>query len=278
MVNGSHTYCVSTSVVGRRGREESLAALAAAGFAEIEIGGDPGKLEDWIADPPAMRRRLADYGLRARVLHLATEAWDIAHPDDAARRGVVDLALRGLRDAAGVGAEIVICHPNGPSGNYAAYTPADLAASLARTRESLEILAPEAARLGLRLALENLPLRHTARPGGAMAEILALVAGLGGHVGVCQGVGHSNANGVDPAADAREAGGRLYAIHIQDNDGLGEDQHLVPGEGTIDWRAYLAALDEIGYAGPRTFEIRAADDLPGALAALQGLVAEWNGR
>ena len=111
-----------------------------------------------------------------------------------------------------------------------------------------------------------------------MAEILALVAGLGDHVGVCQDVGHSNANAEDPAADAREAGARLVAIHIQDNDGLGEDQHLVPGEGTIDWGAYLAALDEIAYAGPRTFEIRAADDLPGALAALQSLVAAWNGR
>jgi len=278
MVAKAQAYCVSTSIVWPRGRVESLEALAAGGFYELEIGGDPGKLDNWIEDPAGMRRQMADLGLRARVLHLASEAWDIAHPDDAARREIMDLALRGLRDAAGVGAEVVICHPNGPSADYSIYTPADAAPSMARTRESMEILAEEAARLGLRLALENLPLRHTARPGGQMADILSIIDGLGAHVGVCQDVGHSNANGMDAAADARQAGDRLFALHLQDNDGLGEDQHLLPGEGTVAWGPYLAALDEIGFAGFRTFEIKAADDLAADLAALQRIVADWNGR
>ena len=171
----------------------------------------------------------------------------------------------------------MICHPNGPSADYSIYTPADAAPSMARTRESMEILAEEAARLGLRLALENLPLRHTARPGGQMADILSIIDGLGAHVGVCQDVGHSNANGMDAAADARQAGDRLFALHLQDNDGLGEDQHLLPGEGTIAWGPPRGA-GRNRVRGFRTFEIKAADDLAADLAALQRIVADWNGR
>jgi hypothetical protein len=57
-----------------------------------------------------------------------------------------------------------------------------------------------------------------------------------------------------------------------DNDGAGDDQHIMPGLGTTDWPALLAALDNMNYAGPRTFEcctgiapealLRAMDETP----------------
>ena len=130
--------------------------------------------------------------------------------------------------------------------------------------------------MGLRVALENLPSRHTPRPGSAMVDILQLIDGLGGHVGVCLDAGHSNANGYSAAEDARLAGDRLWALHIQDNDGGGDDQHLVPGEGTTDWTAFLEALEDIGFRGPRTFEVAAADDVPSTLATLSAIARQWN--
>ena len=49
-------------------------------------------------------------------------------------------------------------------------------------------------------------------------------------------------------------GDRLVAFHLHDNDGS-EDQHLIPGEGKIDWRRVVAGLRAAGYSGPLTMEV-----------------------
>lgn len=41
---------------------------------------------------------------------------------------------------------------------------------------------------------------------------------------------------------------RLFYLHLSDNDGTRND-HLVPGEGTIDWVHFFEALQIIGYSG-----------------------------
>ena len=43
------------------------------------------------------------------------------------------------------------------------------------------------------------------------------------------------------------------SLHIQDNDGSG-DGHLIPGDGTIDWTAFLAVLRDVGYLGDCVLE------------------------
>jgi sugar phosphate isomerase/epimerase len=47
---------------------------------------------------------------------------------------------------------------------------------------------------------------------------------------------------------------KLAHVHIDDN--LGNiDAHLVPGEGAIDFKPFLSALDEVGYAGYLSLEL-----------------------
>lgn len=48
---------------------------------------------------------------------------------------------------------------------------------------------------------------------------------------------------------------RLSFTHIHDNNGE-EDQHLIPGHGTIDWCRFMQQLEEINYTGYMNFEIR----------------------
>ncbi len=271
-------YGVSTSVAGGRPRAEALEAIAAAGFHTVELLGDAAHLDRWTTDPAGLRRDLERLGLAARSVHLVSAAWGIANPDTALRENAIQAGLGSMREAAAVGAEVVICHPNGLAPDYADYTPADRAASLARTRAALELFAREAARLGVRLALENLPSRNTRRPATTMGEVLRLIEGLGNHVGLCQDVGHTNANRLDAVEDFRAAEGRVLALHLQDNDGLGEDQHLLPGEGTTGWPAYVDALRAAGYGGLRTFEVKTAEDLPATLATLARLASSWGGR
>jgi sugar phosphate isomerase/epimerase len=56
-----------------------------------------------------------------------------------------------------------------------------------------------------------------------------------------------------PAIETRNAGARLMTTHVHDNDGR-RDTHLPPGEGVVDWPAWLEALDEIEYTGPIVLE------------------------
>ena len=55
--------------------------------------------------------------------------------------------------------------------------------------------------------------------------------------------------------DAIEAcSGHLVTTHLHDNRGKTDD-HLTPGEGTIDWPATLMSLQKIGYDGTWMFEV-----------------------
>ena len=45
------------------------------------------------------------------------------------------------------------------------------------------------------------------------------------------------------------------SLHVQDNHGPGSgDEHLLPGDGVIDWKRFLDLLVEIGYRGDLVLE------------------------
>jgi sugar phosphate isomerase/epimerase len=267
-------YGVSTCLAPNLPRAEFLEKLAAAGLRELELGADPGLFGDWLAHPAQARREVEAAGLRVRSVHSPEAGWNNSAPDPEKRLATGRIAASCLAPAAEVGADAVIWHPT--YSGYA-YSPDEAAGHVARAGESLAAFAELARAAGLRVAVENLPRRKTARPLASIEEILAFVAPHGAHVGVCVDAGHSNANRLSAAAEARAAGARLLAVHIQDNDGLGEDQHLVPGKGTADWPAFVGALDEIGYAGGRIFEVtNSLGDVAEILAVLAGLARGWS--
>jgi sugar phosphate isomerase/epimerase len=43
--------------------------------------------------------------------------------------------------------------------------------------------------------------------------------------------------------------------HVHLRDAIGKNTEVVPGEGTVDFAALVAALDEIGYARPMMVEL-----------------------
>ena len=74
-------------------------------------------------------------------------------------------------------------------------------------------------------------------------------------VRICVDVGHSAITGYKPedvlaAMDPQ----LLAALHIHDNNGV-LDQHLLPGEGILDWNAITRSLATNGYSGDFTFEL-----------------------
>ncbi len=266
------TYGISTGSLARLPRRRVLDGIAKAGFTRVEIAANPDDLDGWTADLTGMQRDLAARGLTAPSMHLPTSAWNVADPDDAVRDAAISAARDAFKVAAAIGASVVVCHPNKP---HATHTPDRFAENSARSRDALAILADEAQTLGLLMAVENLPARHTARPGSTVKQVMDLIEGLGDHVGICLDAGHSTANGLSPADEARQARSHLLALHIQDNDGSGEDQHLIPGDGVTDWEAFREALQEIGFTGLRTFETGMGDDIEASLARLAAMRRAW---
>jgi sugar phosphate isomerase/epimerase len=72
------------------------------------------------------------------------------------------------------------------------------------------------------------------------------------NVGVTFDVGHANTVG-NPNDFAVKLAPYVVNVHLHDNDGT-RDQHLVIGEGKIDFLKILRTLKEIGYTGPLVLE------------------------
>ena len=136
--------------------------------------------------------------------------------------------------------------------------------TLAIIAENASRMADEAARHGMKLALENM---GRLLPVGDMASLGQVVALTGrDNVGFCVDSGHAHCCGEDVVAWLEFAGGRLFETHFHDNsaraagasgefvEAAGIDEHLFPGLGTINWRNVIESLGSAGYARPVMFE------------------------
>ena len=114
----------------------------------------------------------------------------------------------------------------------------------------LEQLAQVAGRVGVRLAVEVIP--NALSGPNALVDLLEDELDLPG-VGICLDVGHARLMG--DVVDAIETcSGHVVSTHLHDNRGKSDD-HLVPGQGVIDWDAAVLAFQKVGYDGAWIFEL-----------------------
>lgn len=121
-------------------------------------------------------------------------------------------------------------------------------------------LVPFAKQYGVTICLENMPMRHfsIATP----EQILEFVREVGeDHFEVCLDTGHV-AVFPDLSLDeeVRRLGDHLKVLHLHDNMG-NKDAHLYPTKGIIDWRAFLQALEDIGFDGVLSMEVGIPEEL-----------------
>lgn len=81
---------------------------------------------------------------------------------------------------------------------------------------------------------------------------------FGDRLFVCMDVGHTHrcARFGEPSVvrQIERLGKDIAAVHLHDNHGL-EDEHRIPGEGTIAWKEVLNALDSVGFSGVYNLEV-----------------------
>ena len=63
------------------------------------------------------------------------------------------------------------------------------------------------------------------------------------NVGICLDLGHAHVT-VGIAAAIGTLGARIASVHVHDNHGQ-KDEHLWPGDGTIDWTPTAEALKKL---------------------------------
>jgi sugar phosphate isomerase/epimerase len=173
------------------------------------------------------------------------EAFSIARAEDALRQRAVIEAEAALAVAQTIPYRYLVVHlgvpesmrPSGDNSRDAA-------------RKSVLTLHEMAQKVGVRIALEVIP--------NSLSSAEALVSFIendlaGTDIGICMDVGHAFMMG--DLADAIETcAEHLITTHLHDNKRKADD-HLTPGEGSIDWPAALVSLQKVGYEGAWMFEV-----------------------
>lgn len=173
------------------------------------------------------------------------EAFSTARSDDPLRRRAVSEAEAALAVAQTIPYRYLVVHlgvpanvqPSGDNNRDAA-------------RRSVQAIHEMAEKVGVRIALEVIP--------NALSNAEALVSFIendleGADIGICMDVGHAFMMG--DLADAIETcAEHLMTTHLHDNKRKTDD-HLTPGEGSIDWPAALVSLQKVGYEGAWMFEV-----------------------
>ncbi|MGH9572343.1 MAG: sugar phosphate isomerase/epimerase family protein [Candidatus Acidiferrales bacterium] len=224
-------------------------SLNASLLAEISRGGIK-NIEVWCAHPhfnyaePQAIRELAsgleEYGLALHSLHAPTQRdlapgresgfpISISDPERVRRIDAVDEVKRALEVAERIPFRYLILHI---SNNRQASDGRSFDAAF----NSLEHLVVFAKNRGVTIAVENTPGEF-----GSAASLQQFIKET--HLKdlrYCFDIGHAHID-TGVAASLELMRGRIVTTHLHDNHGE-KDEHLLPGEGTVDWEAAMKTL------------------------------------
>jgi sugar phosphate isomerase/epimerase len=147
---------------------------------------------------------------------------NVVHPEKSRRIDAMDEIKRAIEVAEQIPLKYAVIHLGE---RHDSWSPRTLEHSIT----ALEHLRAFASQLGVKLNVENI-LSEVTEP-AHLLEILA--SGRFTDIGVCFDTGHANISGSVPSVLA-ELKDHIRSTHLHDNHGE-KDEHLWPGDGTIDW-------------------------------------------
>jgi len=179
---------------------------------------------------------------------------NVIHPEKSRRIDSMDEIKRALEAAEQIPFRNMVVHLGERMDEWSPRT-------LEYAQTALEHLGAFARPLGVRLLVENL-LSDPTTPENLMT---VLTTGHLNNVGVCLDLGHAHAT-VGVAQAIATFGPRIVSVHVHDNHGM-KDEHLWPGDGTIDWTATAQALKAL--ADPPATVLEISQSLYDASSAIQ---------
>jgi sugar phosphate isomerase/epimerase len=253
---------------------EAVRRLAAIGYAGVEIMADvphawPAYLLDEqkqaIRDALA-RNRLAISNINAFMMHAVDDhrqkywhpSW--IEPDPHYRRVRIDHTRRALTLARELGAPCITTEPGGPVEPGSSWQ-----AALKLFVEMIKPVAAHAEKERVLLLVEPEP--------GLLIETADQFLEFMQHidspaVGLNFDVGHAYCVGDDPATTIPRVANYIRHFHLEDIAATRVHQHLIPGEGAIDFAATLRAIRAVDYKGWITIELYPYAENPDEAARL----------
>jgi sugar phosphate isomerase/epimerase len=233
---------------------DEIHAIGTLGFDYVELAMDAPEAH-YISlrnQRDAIHQALAQFGM-SLICHLPTfiHTADLTESIRSASRHEL---LNSLTVAAELGARKVVLHPSfiGGMGRNA------LELSKHYAIESLDAVALQADKIGVRVCLENLFARLTPF---TTPEDFAIVFEKWPPMAMTLDIGHAfiDGHGMDRIlAFIQQFGERIQHVHISDNFGQ-RDEHLAVGDGAIDFAMLIEALCQIPYDDTMTLEIFTPD-------------------
>ena len=233
---------VTTTDVFETGYDADTAIdrLARLGYEGIDMGFDY-----WVfSGSPFLSDGYLDWagGLKAHADAVGIPYTHAHAPGDAS---MVDYVERSIRASSVIGAKYCVVHPiTKQNGSVIGDTDTFLSLNVEAIRRYL----PLAEECGVILLSENIPWSPSADP-RVISQLVEEVDSP--WFGWCFDTGHAFCRGYGPGILTQCAVVPL-SVHIQDS--TGGDDHLIPGDGNIDWALFVQTLKTVGYTGDCVLE------------------------
>jgi sugar phosphate isomerase/epimerase len=186
-------------------------------------------------------------------------AVNFLHPEKARRIDAMDEVKRALECAEQIHFSNLVLHLGERDDGWSLRT-------IEYANAALEHLGAFARPLGVRLLVENL----ISEPTTPSHLITILDMGHLDRVGVCLDLGHAHLT-VGIAEAIATLGRHIASVHVHDNHGI-KDEHLWPGDGSIDWPLTVEALKTLPTAPATVLEI--SQNLPDTPVQISARIGE----
>lgn len=245
--------------------DKALLRLANIGFTHLDLAmdycsADPDcsfGSDSWEAWATGLRELAESKGVQYTHSHAQGDA--IARPQDPVVQRCLDVCRI-------LGAKYCVVHPvfKGEDG----HSIKDVEQFVKINAKAIKPFLEPAEKNGVILLSENLLWGASIQP----TAISALVEEVNSpYFGWCYDTGHANAFGLS-SDELLKCSVAPLSLHMQDNHGIQKDEHLLPGDGTVDWKLLLENLHKVGYKGEIVLEahhqsLDAPDDQRDAILA-----------
>ncbi len=226
--------------------EESLQAIARCGFDYVEIWLEHLWQHGQPPSPPKIKDLLAQTGLKATV-HCPIMDLNITSPNPRIREESIRQTVEAAGFAAEIGARLMVLHPG-----HRFSAKEEFAVHWKRQIQAIRRIVREAAELGTEIALENMEIdspKATVKDHTHLRRIKedAQLPNLG----LTLDTAHLRDSG--KIVEFIESLGQDI-IHTHISDSTAQKLHLQLGEGDLDFRRIVKALQAVGYAGVYSLE------------------------
>lgn len=191
--------------------------------------------EDWEIGQQEQVDLCKKLGLEIEFAHLGYQNMNDIWLDNQIGEDLTNRYLKNLVECKNNNIDMVVIHLQSKFD-----APAPNKIGLERFKRVIEL----AEKLKIKVAFENTKIQ------GYLEYIIDNIKS--NYVGICLDVGHLHCHFKDKL-DWEKFKNKIFAVHLHDNFGE-KDEHLLPFEGTLDWKWIVQELKNANYNGPITLE------------------------